>query len=277
VSTPELPRAAGLAFRQAGPADGPPVLLVHGYPSSSYMWVPALEALAGRGLRGVAPDLAGYGDSAPDPPGTWERHVEGLERFRSELGLGPVALVLHDWGVMIGLRWACDHPDGVRALVISDGGFFADRRWHDLANAMRTPGEGERLMEQITLDGFRATMRQTSVGMTDEAIAEYWKCFSDPVRRQGHLELYRSGDFGKLVPYEGAVARLNVPTLIVWGEQDRFAGVKMAHRFHADIRGSRLELFPEAGHFVWEDEPARTADVVGEFLALLPTSPSAQP
>ena len=63
-----------------------------------------------------------------------------------ELELGPVALVTHDWGVLIGLRWACDHPGAVSALVISDGGFFADRRWHDLANVMRTPGEGEKLI-----------------------------------------------------------------------------------------------------------------------------------
>ena len=231
------------------------------------MWMGALTTLAERGLRGVAPDLAGYGDSAPDPPGTWERHCEALDRFAHELELRPVGLVLHDWGVMIGLRWACEHPDAVRALVISDGGFFADRRWHDLANVMRSPGEGERLIEQITRDGFRGMMRQTSSGMTDEAISEYWKCFSDPVRRQGHLDLYRSGDFDKLVPYEGCVANLRVPTLIVWGEQDRFAGVRMAHRFHAEIPGSQLELFPDAGHFVWEDEPERSAEVLAEFLA----------
>ena len=55
----------------------------------------------------------------------------------------------HDWGVLIGLRWACDHPASVTALVISDGGFFADRRWHDLANVMRTPGDGERLVRSL--------------------------------------------------------------------------------------------------------------------------------
>jgi len=276
VSEWEPARAAGLAFREAGPPDGPAVLLVHGYPSSSYMWVDALNALAARGLRGVAPDLAGYGDSPPAPPGTWEHHCEIIERFTRELALGPTALVLHDWGVMIGLRLACEHPDTVRALVISDGGFFSDRRWHDMANTMRTAGEGERLIEQITREGFEAMMGQISAGMTAEAISEYWKCFSDPERRQGHLDLYRSGDFDKLVPYEGCVARLGVPALIVWGERDRFAGVKMAHRFHAEIPESQLELFPDAGHFVWEDEPERTAEVMAEFLARrLPASASA--
>ena len=66
----------------------------------------------------------------------------------------PVALVTHDWGVMIGLRWACDHPGAVSALAISDGGFFADRRWHEVANVMRTPGEGEQLIRAYTREGF---------------------------------------------------------------------------------------------------------------------------
>jgi haloalkane dehalogenase len=259
--------AAGLAFREAGERGSPAVLLVHGYPSSSYMWTPLLAELAARGFHAVAPDLAGFGDSAPDPPGTWERHIESLERFRTELGLDRLALVTHDWGVMIGLRWACEHPDSVQALVISDGGFFSDRRWHDLANAMRTPGQGEELIEAITREAFEATMRQSSAGMTDAAIAQYWKCFADPVRRRGHLELYRSGDFEKLAPYDGSLAALGVPALIVWGENDRFASARMAQRFHEQIPDSELVLFSEAGHFVWEDEPEQSARAAGDFLA----------
>jgi haloalkane dehalogenase len=142
-------QAAGIAYREAGDAGAPPVLLVHGYPETSYMWRHAMAALADAGWRAVAPDLPGYGDSPPgDRPGTWEEHVESLERFRSALDLDGCVLVVHDWGVMIGLRWACDHPGAARGLVISDGGFFADRRWHDLANVMRTPGEGEQLVDE---------------------------------------------------------------------------------------------------------------------------------
>lgn len=260
-------RAAGLAYRQAGPADGPPVLLVHGYPASSFMWETALDALARRGLRGIAPDLAGYGDSEPDPPGSWERHTEQLDRLRAEVGIERCALVLHDWGVMVGLRWACEHPEAVTALVISDGGFFADRRWHDLAVTMRTPDEGEALMESFTPHGFAALMSQVSSGISEEAIEEYWKAFSDPVRRRGHLELYRSGDFDKLEPYEGRVGALGVPTLVLWGERDHFAGVKMAHRFRAEIPGSKLIVLEAAGHFIWEDEPVRSGEAASDFLA----------
>jgi haloalkane dehalogenase len=262
-----LASAAGLAYRSAGEQSGRVALLVHGYPESSYMWHALLPALADAGWWALAPDLPGYGDSEPDAPGTWERHIEALERFVRELELGPVALVTHDWGVPIGLRWACDNPGAASALVISDGGFFADRRWHDLANVMRTEGEGERLMEGFTREGFAALMKQASSGIADDAVEEYWKGFGDETRRRGHLELYRSGDFEKLEPYEGCVAGLGVPALVVWGAGDRFAGVKMAHRFHDEIAASELLVLDGAGHFVWEDEPAETASALVDFLA----------
>ena len=86
------------------------------------------------------------------------------------------------------------------------------------------------------------------------------------MRRRGHLELYRSGDFEKLAPYEGRLAALGLPTLIVWGAEDRFASVKMAHRFHEEIAGSELEILPAAGHFVWEDEPAGASAALVAFL-----------
>jgi haloalkane dehalogenase len=284
VSTP-IERAAGLAYRAAGEPSEHVVLLVHGYPESSYMWRRTLAALAAAGWWALAPDLPGYGDSELDPPGTWERHVDALARFAAALELPPVALVTHDWGVPIGLRWACDDPAAVRGLVISDGGFFADRRWHDLANVMRTPGEGERLMRGYTREGFQAMMRTVSAGMSDEALAEYWKGFADDARRLGHLELYRSGDFDKLIPYEGRLAALGVPALILWGEQDRFAGVKMAGRFHDELPDSELAILEGAGHFVWDDEPERTSDLLVDFLerrltgagAPVPPRPRARP
>ena len=262
----ELGHAAGLAYRSAGERSDRVALLVHGYPESSYMWEHALGALAEAGWWALAPDMPGYGDSEPDPPGTWERHTQALERFARELELPRAALVTHDWGVMIGLRWACDNPDAVRALVISDGGFFADRRWHDLANVMRTPEQGEQLIRAYTREGFEVALRTVSSGMSDEALGEYWKGFADDTRRLEHLELYRSGDFDKLEPYAGRVAALDVPALVLWGAEDRFAGVAMAHRFHEELPGSELIVVDGAGHFVWDDQPERTASALVDFL-----------
>ena len=254
-----------LAYREYGDGERV-VLLVHGYPESSYMWRGLMPELAAAGWRAIAPDLAGFGDSPPDPPGTWERHVESIGRLHADLGLGPVVLVTHDWGVLIGLRWACDNPDAIEGLVISDGGFFADRHWHDMANVMRTEGEGEQAIAGVTRDQLEYMLRAQSHGMTDEAVGEYWKGFADDQRRHGHLELYRSGDFEKLEPYEGRLADLGVPTLIVWGAQDRYATVRMAHRFHDEVPGSEVEVFPDAGHFLWEDDPEGTARAVTDFL-----------
>jgi haloalkane dehalogenase len=263
-----MPEAAGLAFREAGDAGAPAVLLVHGYPESSYMWRHAIEALAGAGWHAVAPDLAGFGDSEPgDEPGTWENHVAALERFRRELGLDDLVLVTHDWGVMIGLRWACDNPGLARALVISDGAFFSDRRWHDFANVLRTEGEGEKLVEGFTREGVGALLGQLSSGMGPEAVDEYWKGFADARRRRGHLELYRSGDFSKLEPYEGCVAALGVPVLVLWGGEDRFSSARFADRFVAEIPGAERVVLDGAGHFIWEDEPEATSRALVDFVA----------
>jgi haloalkane dehalogenase len=262
-----MPEAAGMAYREAGDPGAPPVLFVHGYPESSYMWRAAIEAVADHGWRAIAPDLPGFGDSPlGDGPGTWERHVEALERFHQALELDRPVLVTHDWGVMIGLRWACDHPGATRALVISDGGFFADRRWHDFANALRTPGDGENLIGGFTREGLAAVLAQASSGIGEDSIEEYWKGFSSDERRHAQLELYRSGDFEKLEPYEGCVAALGVPTLVMWGGQDRFASARMARRFHDEIDGSELVVLDEAGHFVWEDEPEATTRALVDFL-----------
>lgn len=261
-----LERAGGLAYRSAGDPSDRVALLVHGYPESSYMWHETLPALAAGGWRAIAPDLAGYGDSEPDPPGTWERHVDALGRFVEDLQLGPVALVTHDWGVMIGLRWACEHPGAASSLVISDGGFFADRRWHDVANVMRTPGDGERLIAAYTREGFGAALSSVSSGISEAALDQYWKGFADEPRRLAQLELYRSGDFDKLIPYEGRVAALDLPALVLWGADDRFAGVKMAKRFHDELTGSELLVLDGAGHFVWDDQPQRANEALVDFL-----------
>ena len=162
-----------------------------------------LPAAAAAGWRAIAPDLPGFGDSPADLPGTWERQIEHVERFRRALGLDQVVLGVHDWGGLIGLRWACDHPDAVSALFITDTGFFPDGRWHGMAKTLRTEGEGEQLLDNINRDLFGMALRQISPALPDDAIDEYWKAYGDEERKQGQLDLYRSGDFSKLEPYDG--------------------------------------------------------------------------
>jgi haloalkane dehalogenase len=267
----ELKRAGEIAYREAkgeteGGTEAPPVLLVHGYPETSFMWRHLLPAIAASGRRAVAPDLPGYGDSPLTIAGTWESHIEALDAFCRDLRLDRVALVVHDWGGLIGMRWACDHPGAASALVVSATGFFPDGKWHGLGEALRTPGAGEKVVDAIDRDSFAAMLRQTGSGFDDVAIEEYWKAYATQEQRRAHLELYRSGDFEKLEPYEGRLAALEIPTLILWGEGDTFAPVGGAHRFHRQIADSKLVLIPDAGHFVFEDEGERCAREVVDFL-----------
>jgi pimeloyl-ACP methyl ester carboxylesterase len=256
-----------LAHREAGPEEGSVALLLHGYPESSYMWRHLMPAIADAGWRAIAPDLAGFGDSEPDPPGTWERHVDAVERFRHELKIERCVLLVHDWGGLIGLRWACEHPEAVEALVISSTGFFPDGKWHGMATALRTPGTGEQVVDGLDRDGFAGLLRSTGSGFGDDAIDEYWKAFADEPRRRGQLELYRSGDFEKLAGYR--LADLAVPVLLIWGENDEFAPVAGAHRFERELPDTELMVAEGAGHFVWEDAPERCVEAVTAFLRRL--------
>lgn len=259
-----MPTAAGLAYREEG--SGPVVLALHGFPTSSYLWRDVLPQMAAAGYRAIAPDLAGFGDSDPAPPGTWERHVDSIEAFRRELGIERLTLAVHDWGGLIGLRWACDHPEAVDALVILDTGFFPDGRWHGIGELLRRRGEGEKLLRDFERQAFDGLMLGISPAIPPEALDEYWKCMEGPRRRACILELYRSGDFTKLEPYRGRLGDLHVPSLILWGARDEFAPVGGAYRFQREIPGSRLVVLDRAGHWLHEDDPERVAGEIRQFL-----------
>ena len=271
--------AAGIAYREAVPegwdGSGPTALFLHGYPTSSYLWRNVLPAVAATGARALAPDLPGFGDSPPDLPGTWERQVENVERFRGALGIERVILGVHDWGGLIGLRWACDHPSAVEALVLTDTGFFPDGRWHGMAKALRTEGEGEQFLANVNRDLLAMAMRQISPALPDDAVDEFWKAFGDEDRKRNQLDLYRSGDFEKLEPYRGKLGALGVPAKIVWGAKDEFAPIGGAYRFKKELPDAELVVLDEAGHFLMEDEPNRVAGEIAAFVAT--RTPEGQP
>jgi haloalkane dehalogenase len=273
VAEPTTRSLDGIAYRESLPESwdpgGPTILLLHGYPTSSYLWRNLMADAAAAGWRAIAPDLPGFGDSPADLPGTWERQVEHVERFCQGVGAERVALAVHDWGGLIGLRWACDHPGAVSGLFITDTGFFPDGRWHGMAKTLRTEGEGEQVLANITRDLFAMGLRHISPQLPDDAVEEYWKAYGDEQRRQAQLDLYRSGDFSKLEPYDGRLGALGVPTMIVWGAKDEFAPVGGAHRFHKQIPGAELIVLEEAGHFVMEDDPARVGGELRRFLGAL--------
>jgi haloalkane dehalogenase len=264
-----LKRSGEIAYREAVPSqvsDRVPALCIHGWPQSSYMWRHLLPALASAARRALALDLAGFGETPPDPPGTHERHVETVQRFRRQIGLERVVLVVHDTGGLIGLRWACDHPDAVAGLVITNTGFFPDIEWIAIAKTMRTPIQGEALVDSLSREGFATLMNEASSEFDDRALDEYWKAFTTAEGRRGMLELYRSFDLDELKPYQERLAALGVPALILWGQGDEYIPVDYASRFAREIPGSKLVLLEGVRHFLFEDEPARCAQEVIEFL-----------
>ena len=266
----QLRSAAGLAYREGPPegeaADAPPVLCIHGFPETSYMWRSVLDAVAASGRRAIAPDLPAFGDSPPDPPGTWAQHVDAIAGFHEALGLGRVWLVVHDWGGLIGLRWACDHPEAIAGLVISDTGFFPDGRWHGMAKALQEEGQGEQLLDAFERQGFGKMLASFSPGFDEKAADEYWRVFGTEEGRLAVLTFYRTCDFSELEPYQDQLAALKVPTLLLWGENDQFAPLGGAYRFKKLLPQAELVVVEGAGHFVYADEPRRCAREVVDFL-----------
>lgn len=262
----ELRRGPGLAHREAsaeGSVSGDPVVLLHGFPESSRMWEPLMEGLAAAGRDSIAPDLYGLGDSGGDGPATFEATLGAFTEFMEQRGLPRVTLVVHDWGGFIGLAWACEHPGRVASLVLSNTGFFSDGRWHGMAEAIRGEG-GEAIVGALDRDGF-AVLLGDAFGEDD--VGAYWKPFEDGRGQRATLDFYRSMDFAKLAPWQGKLGALGVPTLLLWGADDRFAPIAGAHRFQREIPGAKLVAIEGAGHFVFDEARERSIAEVLAFLA----------
>jgi pimeloyl-ACP methyl ester carboxylesterase len=110
------------------------------------------------------------------------------------------------------------------------------------------------------LDDFH---RDTEPGMDDRAIREYFKAYSSDERRRGQLELYRSGEFSELAPYD--LGTLDVPALVLWGADDPFAPIGGAHRFAKELPDAELVVL-DTGHFVFDDAPDEAAAHVVRLL-----------
>jgi len=230
------------------------------------MWNALMSALSEAGRRSVAPDLFCLGESDDPGPATFERNLDALAGLHDELGLGRVAVVVHDWGGFVGLAWACDHPELVSALVISATGFFSDGQWHGVAEALRGD-QGEALIGALDRDGFAGLLRSDGAGFSDEDVDAYWRPFAEGRGREATLEFYRSMDFSKLEPYEPRLRARGVPTLLLWGADGKFVPIGSAYRFQKWIPDAELVTLEGAGHFVFDQERGTTTATIVEFLA----------
>jgi haloalkane dehalogenase len=264
----------GLRMHYVDEGGGKPVLLLHGEPTWSFLWRHVIPRVVESGRRGVAPDLIGFGKSdKPEDQGwyTYDRHVEMVTRFVVALDLRDIALVVHDWGGLIGLRFAVENAERVERLVILDTGVWSGKApsetWLRFREAIRSVG-GE-------IDVARLVESGTQHGLTDAVRAAYAAPFPTAESKAGVLA------FPELVPVEPnhptaaalepvreGLARWDKPAHVIWGAEDAVLPTAIAERFIALIPGATgPELIADAGHFLQEDAPEKVAAAIVRALA----------
>jgi pimeloyl-ACP methyl ester carboxylesterase len=263
--------AVRLHVAEAGPADGPPVLLLHGFPEPWSGWRHQLGPLAGAGFRVLAPDQRGYGES-DRPRGVdayaLDRLVADVVALIDDAGGGPVTLVGHDWGGIVAWWTAARHPDRLARLVILNAPHpTAFRRF-----ALRHPGQVARSAYAL---GFQVprlpewalgrrdfaalarSLRATSRPGTfpDAVLEEYRRAWRQPGALTAMLNWYRAGL--RHAPDQQADPRVRVPTTVIWGARDGFLRRELAPASLDYSDDGRLFWLEEASHWLHHEEPDR--------------------
>lgn len=243
-----------VVMRTAPGPDGatPPIVWLHGVPTSADDWVPFLEQAGG-----YAPDLPGFGRSSKRGDGdfTLDGYARFTGAFADALGLERFSLVVHDWGAA-GLAWAAAHPERIERLVVIDAvPLLAGYRWHRIARLWRTRGVGEVAIGAAT--GF-ALRRALPPGVGSVA-AEHL----DQGTQRAILRLYRSAPPEALAAHEERLAALkDVPTLVVWGKEDPYIAANYAKRYADALGGATVRVLSGAGHWPWIDDAVLYGEVV---------------
>jgi pimeloyl-ACP methyl ester carboxylesterase len=256
--------AGGIAYVDEG--RGPPVLLLHGFPTSSYLWRNLIPFLAQR-MRVVAPDLLGYGASekAEDSDLTVRAQAAYVRELLAHLGIEEFAVVGHDLGGAIAQLLALE--GGVLAMVLVDSAAFDV--W---------PIEGVRMLqdarpEQETPEFVQQVLRLTfELGLghvdrlTDDVFAAYREPFAGEEGGRAFFRAARAIDGVGLADREEELASLEIPVMLLWGEDDPYLPVEVADRLNEAIPTSTLALLPGCSHFLPEDAPDTVGALVYEYL-----------
>lgn len=270
-----------MAWVEDGPADGEPVLLLHGEPSWSFLYRSIMPVLADAGLRAVAPDLIGFGRSdKPVDQGehSYARHVEWVRRLAFDvLDLTGVTLVGQDWGGLIGLRLAAEHPERFARIVAANTGLPTGDQdmpevWHRFRVAVQTAPE---------LDVARLVAAGCVRGLSPEARAAYDAPFPD--------ERFKAGPRAMpgLVPHRPddpaseanraawqRLAASSTPMLVAFGDSDPITGAMgpVLRRAMAGAAGREHPVIAGAGHFLQEDAGPELAAAVVDFVRSTPAA-----
>ncbi|MBB4982833.1 MULTISPECIES: alpha/beta fold hydrolase [Streptomyces] len=272
-------RGHEIAYREAGPADAPVLLLLHGFPTSSHMFRDLIPLLADD-YRLIAPDHLGFGRSAApqDFDYTFAALAELTAEFTEALGLDRFALYIQDYGSPIGLRLALAHPERITAIVTQNGNAYEEglgaEAWAPVLALIekRTPETEEPVRAIRSLDGIR-WQYETGVPAEhrDLLSPDAWHHDAALMAREGQddIQLDLIADYGSnfsLYPaFQEYFRTSRVPLLAVWGEGDQVFVPAGAEAFRRDLPDAEIHLLP-TGHFALETHAPAIAELIGDFL-----------
>jgi pimeloyl-ACP methyl ester carboxylesterase len=262
-----------IAYRDAGAGEA--LLLIHGMAGSSATWRAVIPELAKR-YRVVAPDLLGHGESAK-PRGDYSlgAFAAWLRDLLDELGIRQATVIGQSLGGGVAMQFTYQHRDYCQRLVlISSGGLGPDLNW--ILRILSAPG-AELVLPVVAPQpvlnlGNKLGSWLTSAGIKSPRTGEMWSAYcslSDRPTRQAFLRTLRS-----VVDYRGqavsALGKIHVshglPTLLIWGEQDRIIPVAHGYAAHDAVPGSRLEVLAGVGHFPHVEAPTAVVDILDDFI-----------
>jgi pimeloyl-ACP methyl ester carboxylesterase len=265
-------------YREAGRADRPVVLLLHGFPSSSHMFRDLIPRLAGS-YRVIAPDLPGFGLTEVPAARRYAYSFAGLAetmaRFTEALGLSRYAIYVFDYGAPVGFRLALRNPERLAAVITQNGNAYAEglsSAWSPIQAYWRDPSAANReaLRQFLTVE---VTRFQYLEGEPDPSLVspDGWRLDQAGLDRPGNAEIQLDlfGDYQSnvaLYPRIQAWLRAAQPPLLAaWGRNDPFFLPAGATAYQRDVPAARVVLY-DAGHFALETRGAEIADEMLRFL-----------
>ncbi len=270
-----------MAFVEAGPPDGEPVLLLHGEPSWSFLYRTVMRVLAGAGLRAIAADLVGFGRS-DKPAGigdhSYAQHVEWLRTLAfDKLNLSALTLVGQDWGGLLGLRLAAEHPDRFARVVASNTGLPTGDQ--------PMPGIWLRFREVVRTAPTLGVARLVQAGCQTTLPAGVLAAYEAPFPDESFMAAVRA--MPNLVPTtpedpaseanRAAWRRLaawHKPFLVAFSDRDPITGgmAPILKRAVPGAAGIEHPVIEGAGHFLQEDAGDRLGAVIADFVHAHPAA-----